>query len=145
MKPSEKKETEIRINSNQGILQSAKNSMIIGLITGLSGGIIMATFIGGVIGLDSPNIDIIMRIIGLNFGLIFGISSGLYFGGLAVIQHFALRFVLCREGHLPWKLVPFLDYAAERIFLRKVGGGYVFVHRMLMDYFADLEPGPGGR
>ena len=42
---------------------------------------------------------------------------------------------------LPWRLIPFLDYAAERIFLRKVGGGYVFVHRMLMDYFASLEIG----
>jgi hypothetical protein len=25
------------------------------------------------------------------------------------------------------------DYAADRIFLRKVGGGYIFIHRMLMD------------
>jgi len=29
-----------------------------------------------------------------------------------------------------------LDYAAERILLRKVGGGYIFTHRMLMEYFA---------
>ena len=62
-------------------------------------------------------------------------------GGFAVVQHFALRLVLRREGHLPLKLATFLDYAAERIFLRKVGGGYVFVHRMLMDYFADLDSG----
>jgi hypothetical protein len=26
----------------------------------------------------------------------------------------------------------------ERIFLRKVGGGYIFIHRLLMEYFADL-------
>jgi len=42
-------------------------------------------------------------------------------------------------------LVSFLDYAAERIFLRKVGGGYVFVHRMLMDYFVTLETEQEGR
>jgi hypothetical protein len=35
-----------------------------------------------------------------------------------------------------------LDYAAERIFLRKVGGGYIFIHRMLMEYFAALEAEP---
>ena len=30
----------------------------------------------------------------------------------------------------------FLDYAAERIFLQKVGGGYIFVHRTLLEHFA---------
>jgi hypothetical protein len=29
-------------------------------------------------------------------------------------------------------------YATERIFLRKVGGGYIFIHRPLQDYFAEL-------
>jgi hypothetical protein len=33
-----------------------------------------------------------------------------------------------------------LDYAVERIFMRKVGGGYIFVDRMLLEYFAALEP-----
>ncbi len=33
----------------------------------------------------------------------------------------------------------FLDFAAERQLLRKVGGGYIFRHRMLMDYFAGLD------
>jgi hypothetical protein len=34
-----------------------------------------------------------------------------------------------------------LDYT-DRIFLRKVGGGYIFIHRMLMEYFAALEADP---
>jgi hypothetical protein len=40
----------------------------------------------------------------------------------------------------PLNYVRFLDYAAGRIFLRKVGGGYIFVHRLLLEYFASLEP-----
>jgi hypothetical protein len=28
---------------------------------------------------------------------------------------------------------------AERIFLRKVGGGYIFIHRLLMEHFAELK------
>jgi len=36
-------------------------------------------------------------------------------------------------------VVTFLDEAAERLLLRKVGGGYIFVHRLLLDYFASLE------
>jgi hypothetical protein len=35
-------------------------------------------------------------------------------------------------------IIRFLDYATEPIFLRKVGGGYIFVHRLLQEYFADL-------
>ncbi len=81
----------------------------------------------------------------LSFWLGLVLSAFLDRGGLAVIEHFTLRFVISRKGLLPWKLVPLLDYAADRIFLRKVGGGYVFVHRMLMDYFASLEPEPGER
>ncbi len=50
-----------------------------------------------------------------------------------------MRFILYRNGDIPWNYVRFLDYAADRIFLRKVGGGYIFIHRMLMEYFAALE------
>jgi hypothetical protein len=42
--------------------------------------------------------------------------------------------------NVPWNYIRFLDYAAERVFLRKVGGGYIFTHRLLMEYFATLGP-----
>jgi len=41
-----------------------------------------------------------------------------------------------RQGRIPWNYLRFLDAAADRVFLRKVGAGYIFVHRMLLDYFA---------
>ncbi len=40
---------------------------------------------------------------------------------------------------MPWNYSRFLDYCAERIFLRKVGGGYIFVHRLLMEHFASMN------
>lgn len=58
--------------------------------------------------------------------------------GMNAIQHAILRWILYRNHLLPLRLVPFLDYCAERIFLRKVGGGYIFVHRLLMEHFASL-------
>jgi len=114
--------------------------MLIELLFGL--GLLINEMINELINIEALMMEIVYAI---GFAIYVGPIIGLYFGGLAVIQHFALRFVLSRKGLLPWKLVPFLDYATERIFLRKVGGGYVFVHRMLMDYFADLEPGPEER
>jgi len=37
------------------------------------------------------------------------------------------------------KLPRLIDYAAECILLRKVGGGYIFVHRLLLEYFASFD------
>jgi hypothetical protein len=67
------------------------------------------------------------------------ISASLVFGGLAVIQHGVLRFILLRSGYGPLNYARFLDYAASRVLLRKVGGGYIFVHRLLLEYFAGIK------
>jgi hypothetical protein len=72
----------------------------------------------------------------------FGLMGGLGMGGLAYLQHYILRALLWGTRAMPWHYVRFLDYAAERILLRKVGGGYIFVHRQLLDYFASLDEPP---
>ena len=89
-------------------------------------------------------------IIGLIFGLITDLSGGLLVGSIFVpifwivygggffFVHLVSHWLLYRSGHLPRNLIPFLDYCTERIFLRKVGGGYIFVHRMLMEHFAAM-------
>jgi hypothetical protein len=74
--------------------------------------------------------------VGLNHGQIAGLLAGLLAGGMSTIQHVVLRLWLIRNGSTPWNYVKFLDYAADRILLRKVGGGYMFIHRMLLEYFA---------
>jgi len=61
-----------------------------------------------------------------------------WFGGLAWCQHWALRFMLWRRGSLPWRLVPWLNEMVARRLLRRVGGGYIFIHRSLLEYFAEL-------
>jgi hypothetical protein len=65
----------------------------------------------------------------------------LWAGGRASLQHLVLRLRLVRNKAAPWKYVSFLDEATDRLLLRKVGGGYVFMHRLLLDYFADLQEG----
>ena len=32
----------------------------------------------------------------------------------------------------------FLETAKDLIFLRRIGGGYIFIHRLLLEYFAAL-------
>lgn len=59
----------------------------------------------------------------------------LIFGGFPCLQHFILRCLLWRNGSAPWRYVQFLDSAVERILLQRVGGGYAFIHRALLEYF----------
>jgi hypothetical protein len=63
----------------------------------------------------------------------------LLFGGYTLVQHYILRRILRQDGFIPANFARFLDYATSLIFLRKVGGGYIFVHRYLAEYFAGME------
>lgn len=120
------------VKPNQGIWRSLKHGVLltlsIGLLVGLSVGLLIGSSKGLVLGLA----------LGLFFGLFFGLFVGLQHGGIACIQHMVLRFLLWRSKVMPWNYPHFLDYAAERILLRKVGGNYIFVHRLLLEYFAAL-------
>ena len=68
-------------------------------------------------------------------GLAFGFAAG---GGEALIKHLLLRIILTLTGAIPWNYGKFLDYAADILFLQKVGGGYIFIHRLLLEHFASL-------
>ncbi|MCL4262114.1 MAG: hypothetical protein KJ069_02820 [Anaerolineae bacterium] len=63
-----------------------------------------------------------------------------YLGGLALIQHVSLRLLLVWQGVLPRSLVAWLDDMTTHILLRRVGGGWVSIHRALLEYFAALHP-----
>ena len=79
-----------------------------------------------------------MLLIGVILAFLIGLIGWLLFGGFAIIQHYLLRLLLNLSNLLPWKLVPFLDHCVDLIFLRRVGGGYIFVHRLLMEHFAEM-------
>ena len=133
---SRKQTTErLQLSPNEGIQRSLKNGLVVGLICSLFIGLIfrLGSSIAPSSGLGS-NLAFWL-ISGLIIWLIFGLSFGIG----AYLQHFVLRIFLWRTNCLPWRLIPFLDEAAERLLLRKVGGSYIFVHRLLLEYFATLE------
>jgi hypothetical protein len=70
---------------------------------------------------------------GIFGALLIGFLTG---GGLACIQHICLRLILWQSGLAPWNLARFLDYCVERRLLQRVGGRYRFLHRELLDHFA---------
>jgi hypothetical protein len=60
------------------------------------------------------------------------------YGGKTVWQHYLLRFLLWRSGRFPRDITAFLDWAAQRALVQRVGGGWRFVHRTLQERFAEL-------
>ncbi len=77
--------------------------------------------------------------VGLAAGLLIGIPCFFEGGGSKCVSHIVLRILLWISRSTPWNYPRFLDYAADRILLRKVGGGYIFIHRLLLEYFASLD------
>jgi hypothetical protein len=118
---------------NQGIRTSLRNSLFIGLGGGLIFGLMFGLSFGLIAGLSFG------LIIGLTAGLSFGIIVGLKYGEAACIQHFTLRQMLHKQDCIPWNYAKFLDFASDRLLMKKVGGGYVFFHRMLLEHFARID------
>ncbi len=121
------------LSPNEGIRRSVKYGLVYGLGSGLVGGLVYGLGSGLVVGL------VYGLVYGLGVGLVIGLLLGLVFGLGAAAQHYMLRFWLWRTHLFPWQAVPFLEDATTRILLRRVGGGYSFIHRLLLDHFADLN------
>jgi eukaryotic-like serine/threonine-protein kinase len=132
-------EIPTKIVPNQGIRQSRKNALIVGLLFG-SGGILISLVIWlvTIVSAKPTEEDLgAVWLIGLEIGVLFALLGAFRYGGLASLQHYTLRFLLAQQASITWNCARFLDYATERVFLQKVGAGYRFTHRLLLDYFAD--------
>jgi hypothetical protein len=135
--------------SNQGIRRSARNGIVGGLLMGIPGGLVAGAIScaiqkrgGGAVHWDST-----LRAISF-VGLALAIPSSLWYGMADVIQHYTLRSILALKHYTPRQHARFLDYAVRLIFLQKVGCGYIFIHRLLLEHFAELHEtgaaqGPG--
>lgn len=128
-----------RLVPNEGIRRSWRNALLAaglgapvgGISIGLVSGLIFA--LAGIAG---------WPILGTGLGIIFtlGIAFdlGTFYGGQATMEHYLMRSMLQHQGVMPQNMT-FYDYGVERILLRRVGGGYIFIHRLLLEYFRTLE------
>jgi len=121
------KEIEKTSVPNQGIWRSLRNSLLFFAILTPIG--VMLSF--------GRYTDNIYEIIGISstVGILAALGGGQR-SGIVLIQHFMLRLFLWFNRNTPWNYARFLDYASDRIILQKVGGGYIFVHRLLLEHLA---------
>jgi predicted Ser/Thr protein kinase len=134
---------ETGVRPNQGIRQSFINGVTIGAL-----GLVLGGFTLGYVAvpLVLPYLSAPSTLVGIPHperssaavaGMLIGVISGMVRGGWAVIMHAAVRLVLAATTPLPLRLASFLDQAAELALMRRVGGGYLFLHRTFQDYLAD--------
>jgi eukaryotic-like serine/threonine-protein kinase len=115
---------------NQGIGRALTNGLKAGLLFGLA--------IGLVVGLANWNI--------INRPFAYRPQQALFalliYGGFFVFEHALIRLILVLRGRISFRYVRFLDLAASLAFLHKVGGGYIFMHRLLREHFVRLPDEP---
>ncbi|MEL7071755.1 MAG: NACHT domain-containing protein [Cyanobacteria bacterium J06581_3] len=118
---------------NQNIVVAAKN---IPLITALSYvAYVLISFHFSEYRDDSFSVNNLMW--ATPYALLFGFFSG---GGVHVVGHYMLRLFLFRQGHIPLNYAKFLRYTTERRLTQQIGGSFRFIHRELLDHFADIYP-----
>ncbi|OLT60702.1 NACHT domain-containing protein [Moorena bouillonii] len=122
-------EIKTRNKPNQGIKESAKNTVILSLI---SFPVTLLLFVSVSL-VSAENVEPVTMLIAA-FGM--AILFGFLVAGTPVIQHFVLRLILWRSGSIPWDYADFLNYATERRLIKRVGGRYRFIHDLLREHFA---------
>jgi DNA polymerase III delta prime subunit len=129
-------EVETKTVPNQGIWRSLINAGLTGLGFGMAIG--LCAELGFVLmGISDTCKLLAVLLVALGFG---GLGSLVSEAGKACLRHVTLRLVLFCQGFIPWNYAHFLDCAVESIFLQKVGGAYIFMHRTLMEHFSQMEP-----
>jgi DNA polymerase III delta prime subunit len=73
------------------------------------------------------------------FGLLVGALFG---GGLDAVFHYVLRLLFWMRGHAWLRFPAQLDKAERLVFLRRVGGGYLFFHGLFLEHLRtkSLDP-----
>lgn len=122
---------EVKTYPNQGIWQSATTAGRIALLSGLTGMACFGASYGFSLGFTQGVINVIL---GMTLA-----ACSLGFGAIPLMQHLGLRCIIASYRIAPLRMVHFLEAASDLHLLRRVGGGYMFQHDFLRNYFLTLD------
>jgi eukaryotic-like serine/threonine-protein kinase len=127
---------------NQGMFTSAKSALKVGtLMYVVCGGPLAAAYALSELSLQAhpPTEVLAAAFIGwIKLGLIFAAPAATWYGGQAVVRHACLRMLFGWCGTFAFRVVKFMSFAEQRMLVKSAGGGYVFLHKSVQDYFASL-------
>lgn len=160
---SETIDDQDRIQPNEGIHHSIRNALFsggVGLIVAGFTGLVLGLLQNTVLGMATANavlrtlsfwlpsgsteslqgVTVVsIPLLSLGLGLSMGVLLFFFNGGLAFWQHYTLRFLFWIMGIMPRNEVRLLEDGARHILLYRAGGGYMFIHRLFLNYIADLR------
>ncbi len=129
-----------RVTPTQGLRECRVIALLLGLAGGL-GGILFGFIVTFPL---SPALAEV-RLIVFTVSILLGVTAGLSWGGIGLLQHYVLRFLLFKSQVFPFpfsnkKLIESLDFFVQCSLLQRVGGGWRFIHRDLQEYLASIAP-----
>jgi serine/threonine protein kinase len=132
-----------RVRPNEGVRRSLTvalaTSFGFGIPAGLLFGLLIEPYIRHPLVLVTEGTGNYRLMAGVTVGLFTFSALFLIYGGFTVLMHAVLRLWIAWRTPLPLDLIGTLDRAVELRLMRRVGGGYVFLHRTLLDHFADSK------
>ncbi|HEU4559311.1 MAG TPA: hypothetical protein VFS20_15750 [Longimicrobium sp.] len=76
----------------------------------------------------------------LPYGILGAMVGVILYGGLDLCRHLVLRILLIGSRVLPPRTSRWLEHCARLGLLQRIGSGYTFVHRLLLEYFEQARP-----
>lgn len=135
-----------KVHPNAGVRRSfyyaTGLAILIGLPVGLLFGLVINPYVTRPLTTVIEHNSDPRLVVGVGVGLFVATALFLIYGGFTVIMHWVLRLWMSWTTPLPLRLVRTLDRFVELDLMRRVGGGYVFLHRTLLDYFAEDATAP---
>ncbi len=128
--------TELVQQMNNIIMRNFLMLAVGGFICGIIIGLVLSGLIGSLI----PEYSLLL-IVGFAFfcGVFTVFALLMWYSGPFALQNIAMLSSIYFIGRGPFNYFVFLEYATQLLFLRKVGIGYIFIHRLLLEYFAGTE------
>lgn len=127
----------------EGLRQSVRTALMVAIPSGLFVGVVMGYGVVPLLkmheglGVLLRTLPTIERVLAVQFATVVVVGTALVYGGSAVIQHGLLRAALAVFTPLPLGLTRFFNTVADRGLLRRVGGGWMFQHKLLRDHLAE--------
>ncbi|MEH1847857.1 MAG: NACHT domain-containing protein [Nostoc sp.] len=119
---------------NQGIKRSLRYTVIT-----FCSLFITSIFVGW--GMDfSFHFNPVLICLGLDVGLLGGLGAN-ESSGVVCLQYFTLFHLLYKKGCIPKNYEKFLYFVSLCRFMNRIGGSYIFLHRMLLEHFKADEIG----
>jgi hypothetical protein len=135
------KEIDTGTSPNEGIVRSLRNGVVYGSFFGIGACFAVMIVLSPIFWSIGDKSFVAQAALAVSVGA--GVVGCLLHGGSAVVKHVVVRCLLALERSAPLRYAKFLNFACDRILLRRRGNGFRFQHDLFLKHFAS-QSAPSG-